>query len=135
MTVMLVSRPQAPTATTAAPSARHIDRAMAIAVARTLEMSADDLTAAMKAGLSLTDLARSKGISPDDLQPTITASLQSRFPNLSSAQLTMIASQLITHTNDHHHRDATAVAGAAPTMSPFSGRGDRANGIRLSVLL
>jgi hypothetical protein len=88
------------------------------AVAKKLGMTDADLGTALKSGMSLTDIAKSKGVSADDLKAAITASLTSTNPSLSATQLSTIAGRITGHKGGHHHHHAAAAP--APATDPPS---------------
>ena len=79
----------------------HHHHAMATAMTAAsslLGMSASDLTAGLKSGQSLADIAKSKGVSQDDLVKAISGALQQGNSGLSAADATSLATSLVTRT-------------------------------------
>jgi hypothetical protein len=93
-------------------------RAVTDAVAKELGMSTDDLTAAMRSGESLDDLAAGKGVSHDDLVATIKQALQSTAGTTDPTALDQLAARIAAakpHHHHHHHHVAAGAAGANAT--------------------
>ena len=70
------------------------------AAAKALGMSNTDLQAALKSGQSLSDLAKSKGVSLDTLTAAISAAVSKANPSLSSDRAQQIALRLIAGPNE-----------------------------------
>ena len=65
------------------------------AAAKALGMSSADLQTALKSGQSLSDLAKSKGVSVDALTADISAALTKANPSLSSDRAQQMAQRLV----------------------------------------
>ena len=70
------------------------------AAAKALGMSSTDLQTALKSGQSLSDLAKSKGVSLDTLAADISAAVSKADPSLSSDRAQQIALRLIAGPNE-----------------------------------
>jgi uncharacterized protein YidB (DUF937 family) len=72
-----------------------------------LGLSAQELEDARKQGKTLADLAKEKGVSTDDLTAAVTADLKANkpegAPDLSDAQLTQMATDIINGKGPHGH--------------------------------
>ena len=77
-------------------SPRHHAHAAMAAAAQLLDMQPSDIRSALESGQSLTDLAKSKGISQDDLVKAMATALQKENPSLSATQATQLATQIAT---------------------------------------
>jgi uncharacterized protein YidB (DUF937 family) len=76
----------------------HAGGAAMDAAAKTLGMSTSDLMSSLQSGQSLASIAKSKGVSQDDLVKAMAAALQGADSKLSSDQATQIATQMATRT-------------------------------------
>ena len=65
------------------------------AAAKALDMSTSDLQPALKSGQSLSDLAKSQGVSVDALTADLSAALTKANPSLSSDRAQQIAQRMI----------------------------------------
>jgi hypothetical protein len=88
-------------------------------VAQLFGESSDQLMSELQSGnTSLTDLAKAKGISQDDLVNAIkqgisqTQSSGNGALSLSDTQLTNIATRIANHKHGHHHQRAESAGGA-----------------------
>jgi hypothetical protein len=141
MNIASISSLQQTTAASAATTMRTDMKEVMGAVAKELGMSDSELSAALKSGQSLADVAQSKGVSAADLKATIAASLQSTSPNLSATQLSAIADRIVSHKGGghHHHGGPAAAATADPTTDPasaaVSGLTGRTDGSNVSIRL
>jgi hypothetical protein len=86
-------------------------------VAQLFGESTDQLMSELQSGkTSLTDLAKTKGISQGDLvnaiKQGISQTAQSGAPALSDTQLTNIATRIANHKHGHHHQRAESAGGA-----------------------
>ena len=68
------------------------------AAATTLGMSTTDLMSSLQSGQSLASIAKSKGVSQDDLVKAMATALEGSDSNLSADQATQIATQMATRT-------------------------------------
>ena len=93
---------QSTSGTSAASAHRHHHHhgaaAATDAAAQTLGMSTADLISSLQSGQTLTDLAKSKGVSQSDLTKAISAALQGADSSLSADQATALATQMVAGT-------------------------------------
>jgi uncharacterized protein YidB (DUF937 family) len=75
---------------------RHPMAAAMSAAAQLLGMAPSDVRSALEGGQTLADLAKSKGISQDDLVKAMASAIQQARPGLSTDQATQIATQIAT---------------------------------------
>jgi lambda repressor-like predicted transcriptional regulator len=87
-------------------------------VAKLLGMSLSDLRSKLEGGTSLSDVAKQRGVSQDQLLQTIQSSLKAQDPNASASSLNAAAQRIAGH-HGHHHGGAGSAAspGAAGTSS------------------
>ena len=83
------------------------------AAAKALGMSSTDLQTALKSGQSLSDLAKSKGVSLDTLTADISAAFSTANPSLSSDRAQQIAQRLIAGPNQAGSSGGTSGRGTA----------------------
>ena len=76
----------------------HAGGAAMDAAAKTLGMSTTDLMSSLQSGQSLASIAKSKGVSQDDLVKAMATALQGTDSQLSADQATQIAPQMATRT-------------------------------------
>jgi uncharacterized protein YidB (DUF937 family) len=76
----------------------HAGGAAMDAAAKALGMSTTDLMSSLQSGQSLTSIAKTKGVSQDDLVKTMATALQGADSNLTADQATQIATQMATRT-------------------------------------
>jgi uncharacterized protein YidB (DUF937 family) len=79
----------------------HHHHAMSTAVnaaSSLLGTSASDIVSAMQSGKSLSDIAKSKGVSPTDLVKAVSDALQQANSNLSASDASTLATDLISRT-------------------------------------
>ena len=76
----------------------HAGAAAMDAAAKALGMSASDLLSSLQSGQSLASIAKSKGVSQDDLVKAMAAALQGTDSRLSADQATQLATQMATRT-------------------------------------
>ncbi len=76
------------------------------AVSQALGESTDQVSSALRSGQSLADLAKSKGVSVDDVIKALAGAFQSENPNLSADQATQMATEF-----------ATASSASGPSLS------------------
>jgi uncharacterized protein YidB (DUF937 family) len=76
----------------------HAGGAAMDAAAKTLGMSTTDLMSSLQSGQSLASIAKSKGVSQDDLVKAMATALQGTDSQLSADQATQIATQMATRT-------------------------------------
>jgi hypothetical protein len=82
-------------------------------VADKLGMSADDLSAALKGGKSLAEIAQSKGISRDDLVATVADAItKNRPPGSAQGDATQMANRMVDHVRGGHRGHHAHGAGA-----------------------
>ena len=74
----------------------HQFRAAMDAAAKSLGMEPSDLLKALKGGQSLADLAKTKGVSQDDLVKAMASAIGQANPSLSTDQATQIATRMAT---------------------------------------
>ena len=89
------------------------------AAAKLLGMSSSDIASALQKGQSLSDIAKSKGVSQDELVKAIATALQSADSNLSSDQATQIANNLSTRMPPTPENNPWAI-GTTTTSSTVS---------------
>ncbi len=88
------------------------------AVAKKLGMSEGDLHKARESGLSLVDIAKSKGVSGSDLEKTIREALHKADPKLTEPQLKAQAKRIATHkATPHRQHHAVRASGASDAGS------------------
>jgi len=95
------SSAQSTSGTSATSGHRHHHHAGAAAMdaaSKLLGMSTQDLMSSLQGGQSLSSIAKSKGVSQDDLLKAMATALQSADSKLSADQATQIATQMATHT-------------------------------------
>ena len=68
------------------------------AAAKALGMSTTDLMSSLQSGQSLASIAKTKGVSQDDLVKTMATALQGADSNLTADQATQLATQMATRT-------------------------------------
>jgi len=83
---------------TTATQGHHAGGAAMDAAAKALGMSTTDLMSSLQSGQSLTSIAKTKGVSQDDLVKTMATALQGADSNLTADQATQIATQMATRT-------------------------------------
>jgi len=95
------------------------------AAAKELGMSSTDLRSELASGESLTDIANSKGVSPQDLQSTMEAAMKKDLPNASASQLSTMTSRMMAHHGHHAHGSsgASASSSASDASGSTSGAG------------
>ena len=76
----------------------HAGGAAMDAAAKALGMSTTDLMSSLQSGQSLTSIAKTKGVSQDDLVKTMATALQGADSNLTADQATQLATQMATRT-------------------------------------
>jgi len=76
----------------------HAGGAAMDAAATTLGMSTTDLMSSLQSGQSLASIAKSKGVSQDDLVKAMATALQGTDSQMSADQATQIATQMATRT-------------------------------------
>ena len=86
------------TATQGKHNHRHAGAAAMDAAAKALGMSTTDLMSSLQSGQSLTSIAKSKGVSQDDLVKAMASALQSTDSSLTADQATQLATQMATQT-------------------------------------
>ena len=128
-------------------SPRHPMSAAMSAAAQLLDMAPSDVRSALEGGQSLADLAKSKGMSQDDLIKAMASAIQQARPGLSTDQATQIATQIATrvpgagpnsgqstagterpHHHHHHHGGGDDVMSAVSSLL-----GESANQIGLAL--
>jgi hypothetical protein len=117
-------------ATTAAGGLNPADRdKMLSSTADLLKMSVSDLESKLASGSSLDDVARSQGVSHDDLVANIAASLKSQGASgasgtgRSDASLTAMATRIAGHHRHHGHHGAGQASAAGQSPAPASSTG------------
>ena len=108
---------------TAATKGHHHHHAGATAMDATsqlLGVSTTDLISSLQSGQSLASVAKSNGVSQDDLVKTIAAALQKADTNLSSDQATQLATQLATQTRSSGTGQSWSAGSAAASPSTYS---------------
>jgi uncharacterized protein YidB (DUF937 family) len=91
----------------------HAGAAAMGAASQTLGMSTTDLMSALQSGQSLTDIAKTKGVSVDALTQAMAAALQGADSNLTANQATSIATQMVTQTPGSANQPWSANTGQA----------------------
>lgn len=91
-----------------------------------LKMSVSDLKTKLASGASLDDIAKSQGVSHDDLVANIVSNLKSQGAagaGRSDASLTAVAARIAGHHRHHGHHGGgqTSAAGSTPATSPTTG--------------
>jgi uncharacterized protein YidB (DUF937 family) len=76
----------------------HAGGAAMDAAAKALGMSTTDLMSSLQSGQSLASIAKTKGVSQDDLVKTMATALQGADSNLTADQATQLATQMATRT-------------------------------------
>lgn len=76
----------------------HAGGAAMDAAAKTVGMSVTDLMSSMQSGQSLASIAKSKGVSQDDLVKAMATALQGADTTITADQATQIATQMATQT-------------------------------------
>ena len=99
---------------------RHGGAAAMDAAASTLGMSATDLASSLQSGQSLATIAKSKGVSLDDLVKAMATALQGTDSNLSSEQATSIATQMANRTPGSQDGPWAATSGSVTGASTYS---------------
>ena len=100
---------------------RHNAGAAAMdAAASTLGMSATDLASSLQSGQSLATIAKSKGVSLDDVVKAMATALQDADSNLSSEQATAIATQMANRTPGSQEGPWAATSGSVTGASTYS---------------
>jgi uncharacterized protein YidB (DUF937 family) len=77
---------------------RHAGAAAMDAASRALGVSSSDLISSMQSGQSLASIAKSKGVSQDDLVKAMATALQGVDSNLTADQAKQLATQMATQT-------------------------------------
>jgi hypothetical protein len=90
------------------------------AAASTLGVSATDLASSLQSGQSLATIAKSKGVSLDDLVKAMATALQSADSNLSGEQATAIATQIANGTPGSQDRPWADASGSITGASTYS---------------
>jgi lambda repressor-like predicted transcriptional regulator len=90
------------------------------AAASTLGVSATDLASSLQGGQSLATIAKSKGVSLDDLVKAMATALQGTDSNLSSEQATSIATQMANRTPGSQDGPWAATSGSVTGASTYS---------------
>ena len=86
------------------------------AVAGELGISQSDLQSQVQSGRSLADIAKTAGISSDQLNATITGALQKAgLP--AGADISTMASRMASHVGGHHHHKPEAAQDSTATDS------------------
>lgn len=102
-------------APTQAAGTRHpLRRAAVDAAAQFLEMTPADVRSALQGGQSLSDLARTKGVSQDDLVNAMATAIKQANPNMSADRATVLATDIATQVPQQPVVDATSGASARP---------------------
>jgi len=100
---------------------RHNAGAAAMdAAASTLGMSATDLASSLQSGQSLATIAKSKGVSLDDVVKAMATALQGADSNLSSEQATAIATQMANRTPGSQDGQWSNTSGSVTGASTYS---------------
>ena len=89
------------------------------AAAKLLGMSTTDLMSSLQNGTSLASIAKSKGVSQDNLANAMATALQGADANLSADQASQIATQMATQTPGTQNQ-AWVAAGQQTAPSTFS---------------
>ena len=90
------------------------------AAAKALGTTTSDLTTALQSGQSLATIAKSKGVSLDDLVKAMATALQGTDSNLSSEQATSIATQMANRTPGSQDGPWAATSGSVTGASTYS---------------
>lgn len=99
---------------------RHGGAAAMDAAASTLGMSATDLASALQSGQSLATIAKSKGVSLDDLVKAMATALEGTDSNLSSEQATAVATQMANRVPGSQEGPWAATSGSVTGASTYS---------------
>lgn len=100
---------------------RHKGGAAAMdAAASTLGVSATDLASSLQSGQSLATIAKSKGVSLDDLVKAMATALQGVDSNLSGEQATAIATQMANGAPGSQDRQWADASGSVTGASTYS---------------
>ena len=95
----------------------HAGAAAMDAAAKALGMSASDLSSSLQSGQSLASIAKSKGVSQDDLVKAMAAALQGTDSGLSADQATQLATQMATRTPGTQNEPWAGAAAQAGTTT------------------
>ena len=95
----------------------HAGGAAMDAASNLLGMSTTDLMSSLQSGQSLSSIAKSKGVSQDDLVKAMATALQGADSNLSADQATQMATQMATQTPDTQNRQWAAGTQQAVTST------------------
>ena len=100
-------------------ASQPVDRSTMMAnVAKLLGMSVSDLKSKLESGSSLSDVAKQRGVSQDQLLQTIQSSLKTQDPNASASSLDVAAQRIAGHHGHHgHHGGGSPTPAAADTSS------------------
>jgi lambda repressor-like predicted transcriptional regulator len=100
-------------------ASQPVDRSTMMAnVAKLLGMSVSDLKSKLESGSSLSDVAKQRGVSQDQLLQTIQSSLKAQDPNAIASSLNVAAQRIAGHHGHHgHHGGGSTTPAAADTSS------------------
>jgi lambda repressor-like predicted transcriptional regulator len=96
-----------------------VDRSSTMSnVAKLLGMSLSDLRSKLEGGTSLSDVAKQRGVSQDQLLQTIQSSLKAQDPNAVASSLNVAAQRIAARHGHHgHHGGGGPTPAAAGTSS------------------
>jgi lambda repressor-like predicted transcriptional regulator len=86
-------------------------------VAKLLGMSVSDLKSKLESGSSLSDVAKQRGVSQDQLLQTIQGSLKAQDPNAIASSLNVAAQRIAARHGHHGHHGGGGPTPAAGTSS------------------
>jgi lambda repressor-like predicted transcriptional regulator len=101
-------------------ASQPVDRSTMMAnVAKLLGMSVSDLKSKLDSGSSLSDVAKQRGVSQDQLLQTIQSSLKAQDPNAVASSLNVAAQRIAARHGHHGHHGGGSVTtpAAAGTSS------------------
>lgn len=100
-------------------ASQPVDRSTMMAnVAKLLGMSVSDLKSKLESGSSLSDVAKQRGVSQDQLLQTIQSSLKAQDPNAVASSLNVAAQRIAARHGHHgHHGGGGPTPAAAGTSS------------------